>query len=266
MKGKIIMLCSLASLFWGCEEVIYPDLKTTTPQYVIEANLTNKNGGAYVAVSQTANFNVTSTFNGISGAKVTITGDMLPTTTLTERHKGIYTHPFLRGMPNGRYSLAVNINGETFTAECQMPKIVVLDSVFAGQITFFNSPQIFTYVRFQDPKGLGNFYRFKQYQNGLYDNQISVADDDLFDGKLVNESLRPRNTSDENKLKKGDTVTVEFMTISQPVYKYWTSANTGGATGDSNVASPSNPVTNIVGGALGYFSAHTIQSKSYVIK
>ena len=45
------------------------------------------------------------------------------------------------------------------------------------------------------------------------------------------------------------------------VYKFWYSLNNG-ATGTGESASPSNPVSNISGGVIGYFSAQTIQSRS----
>ncbi len=57
-----------------------------------------------------------------------------------------------------------------------------------------------------------------------------------------------------------------MMCIDAAVYKYWYSFLTGGASGDSNSASPANPVTNIKGGALGYFSAHTLQTKTVVVQ
>lgn len=51
-----------------------------------------------------------------------------------------------------------------------------------------------------------------------------------------------------------------MLCISPEVYKYWYSLNAG-ATGGNNAASPANPVSNISGGALGYFSAQTAQTK-----
>jgi hypothetical protein len=65
-------------------------------------------------------------------------------------------------------------------------------------------------------------------------------------------------------LKSGDQVTIAMFNISQPVYQYWYSL-TNDASGSNNAA-PSNPVTNIQGGALGFFSAHTIQHKSLIVK
>lgn len=265
MKRHLLMLSFIAYLFCGCEEVIDLPLKDAETKYVIEANLTDQRGTSEVRISQTTNFNADGKFNGVSGATVTISGDQLVATTLTETAKGVYTHPTLKGISDKTYLLTVIANGQTFTADCTMPKLVPLDSVFLREVTFFDGPEIFTYVSFQDPLGLGNCYRFKQYINGEYNKQIAVADDDLFDGRYVNQSLRPRDFDDERTLQKNDTVKVEMMTIAKPLYQYWFSARSG-ATGGGNTASPINPVTNIKGGALGYFSAHTLQTQSYILK
>ena len=52
--------------------------------------------------------------------------------------------------------------------------------------------------------------------------------------------------------------------IDRPIYKYWYSLDRS-ATGGSGQATPSNPVTNLQGGALGYFSAHTLQSRTMIV-
>lgn len=39
-----------------------------------------------------------------------------------------------------------------------------------------------------------------------------------------------------------------------------------GASGSDILATPANPVNNISGGALGYFSAHTTQIKKTIVK
>ena len=54
-----------------------------------------------------------------------------------------------------------------------------------------------------------------------------------------------------------------MQNIDPVVYKYWFSLSQN-ATGETQSASPANPVSNIKGGALGYFSAHTISTKSII--
>ena len=69
----------------------------------------------------------------------------------------------------------------------------------------------------------------------------------------------------ERSLKKGDQLTVEMRCIEMPVYLYWYSL-TQGALGQNQSASPANPVSNITGGAIGYFSANTFEAKTMTVK
>lgn len=263
---SILSLVFISFLLVSCEEVITLDLATINEKYVIEANLTNVAGGANVAISKTKSFNSSSDFIGESGAVVTIEDNNGIITRLTERNnKGIYTHPSLQGNPETSYKLKVDINGQQFTSSSRMPAIVKLDSVYALDLKVFDGSRKFTHVKFRDPIGKGNNYRFLEYRNGIYSKSIMVTNDDLFDGNLVNQMLRPRDFNDETKFKVGDKIKVEFLTIAEPVYKYWFSVNSG-AQGGSDSAAPINPVSNLSGGALGYFSAHTIQSMEYIVK
>ncbi|MEO6219108.1 MAG: DUF4249 domain-containing protein, partial [Ginsengibacter sp.] len=69
----------------------------------------------------------------------------------------------------------------------------------------------------------------------------------------------------DEKIMSGDTILLDMQCIDAAVYKYWFSLNQS-ATGNSQSASPANAVTNINGGALGYFSAHTLQTKSVIVQ
>ncbi len=257
-------------LFSACQEVVDINLGKAPDKYVIEANITNNEGEASVLISKSTSFEASGKFQGISGASVVIWGDGLPPTTLTETAKGVYTHPFLKGTPNHTYRLTITIDGHTFTSSCQMPVLVKLDSVYLQEITFFNGVEKNIYVKFDDPKGVKNYYRIKEYINGEYTKQINVLKDDLFDGNTVRQILRGKRADrKKNKeLKIGDKILILFQTISEPVYKYWYSAERGGVqiTGNNNNGAPVNPISNIIGGALGYFSAHTQQTKEYIIE
>jgi hypothetical protein len=57
-----------------------------------------------------------------------------------------------------------------------------------------------------------------------------------------------------------DSVTIEMHCIDKPVYDYYYSLGNR-----DNSATPANPVSNIVGGALGYFSAHTVRKTTAVV-
>ena len=65
-------------------------------------------------------------------------------------------------------------------------------------------------------------------------------------------------------LSKGDTVTVEMQCIDKTVYEYFNSFGNLGMGPSSST--PANPYTNLNGAVLGYFSAHTSERKSVIIK
>ena len=105
-----------------------------------------------------------------------------------------------------------------------------------------------------------------QYVNGVKEPTIFWENDEFTDGqwspcnwmhwRLI--KMIPRN------IKTGDEVTIEMQCLDEPIYQYWYTLRTGGGDGNENTASPANPITNITGGALGYFSAHTISRQTVI--
>jgi len=263
MKTKlniIILLCA-ASFFISCEDVITLDLETGAEKYVIEAKLADQEGKCEVKIGKTKDFNAANEFNGQTGAVVTITDDLGAINTLNTTSAGIYKSPTLKGIPGHTYNLKIVINGLTFTARSTMPALVPLQDVYVKEIQVFSGPRKFTHVQYTDPVGKGNCYRFLEYVNSVYTKKISVENDDLIDGNLINQILVPKDFDDDQfELKTGDKIKVEFLGIDKPVYTYWFSVDSG-AQGEGQTATPINPVTNLVGGALGYFSAFTYQTK-----
>jgi hypothetical protein len=265
-KIQYLFVIIFSSLFISsCEEVITLDLKTGEEKYVIEAVLTNQAGQAKVSISRTKSFSAEGSFTGETGAIVTIEDEKGILTRLYEQTKGIYTDTLLIGLPETSYKLKVEINGQTFTGSSKMPIPVKVDSVYYRELPAFDGSRKFTHVRFKDPMGKGNFYRFVEYRNGVYNKSVTVVNDDLIDGNTVNQILTPRDFTDETKLNMGDKVKIDLLTIDPFVYRYWFSVSSG-AQGNGESATPVNPVSNLTGGALGYFSAHTFQTKGYEVK
>ncbi len=260
----IVIVCFFLA---SCEKVIDVDLNNAAKRYVIEAIITDRPGSCKVLLTQTKNFDENNSFIGTGGAQVTIAGNNGVPVRLIETSAGVYEAPAFVGTPGNTYNLRVAVNGETFTATSLMPAPVPFDSLYITERTFFNETNKYATVRYKDPAGVQNAYRFIQYVNGVKEKTIFVRDDDSNDGLSIERALLyfyDDEEAEEKKLKRGDNLTVEMLSISYPVYKYWYSLEQG-ATGSSQSATPGNPVTNIQGGALGYFSAHTIQTKTVVV-
>ncbi|RYY57994.1 MAG: DUF4249 domain-containing protein [Chitinophagaceae bacterium] len=248
----------------SCEKVIDIDLKSADKKFVIEANLSNQAGNCRVLLTRTKDFDESNSFEGVTGALVTIREEGGATTALGAVQDGVYESATLAGTSGKTYHLSVQVDGQEFTATSTMPVFVRLDTIYVTRETLFSDGQLIVNAEFQDPPGPGNNYRFIQYFNGVKEDQLQFMNDDYTDGRYVNSKLFYFNDDDEDDLKQGDEVLVEMYTIDANMYKYWFSLFRS-STGDSNQATPSNPVSNMQGGALGYFSAHTKQSKGMVI-
>lgn len=257
-------LAGLASLS-SCEKVIDLDLNEAEKKYVIEAVLTDEPGTAKVLISQTKNFDEDNHFTGVTGAVVTIRENGGATTTLTSTQAGVYEAPALAGASGKTYTLLVNVGGQSFSAVSTMPRKVNLDTIFITDELLFTETRKIVNAVIQDPAGPGNSYRFVQYVNGLKEDQIMIRNDEYSDGRQIVNKLFyfTDDEDDQRNIRTGDQVTIEMLCIDPAIYKYWYSLDRS-ATGGSGQATPSNPVTNLQGGALGYFSTHTLQSKSLV--
>lgn len=253
----------------ACSKVIDVDLNDAEKKYVIEAVVTNQAGGCKVRITQTKNFDENNSFPGVSGATVSITDNTSGTTiTLTETTEGLYEDASFAGISGRSYTLNVNIgNGaELFTASSTMPQQVNMDTAYVSAENLFGQVWQLSNIEFRDPAGIANQYRFNQYINGKKTKDIYINNDDISDGqKFTTKLYLDPGTDDEDKLQPNDEVRLEMMCIDAAVYTYWFSLMQG-ATGESDNATPANPITNIRGGALGYFSAHTLQEKILIVQ
>jgi hypothetical protein len=263
----LINMAILLVFITSCEKVIDVNLDSVEKKYVIEGNITNVPGTCQVKITQTKDFDEDNTFPGVSGATVTVSDNGGTPVALTETSTGVYETTAINGTIGHTYTLTVNVGGQTFTAPSTMPVLVTFDSIYIDEQTFFGDLRKVPTLVYQDPEGKGNGYHFIQYKNGVRESTIFVRNDDFTDGNKITTALLSfggDDDDDEDKIKTGDTIRVVMECIDPAGYKYWSSLEA--ASGDSNNATPANPVTNITGGALGYFSAHTTEEKTIVVQ
>lgn len=262
LRYSLLPLLSLL-LFTSCEKVIDIEVKDASPKYVIEGVVDNESGGCLVKVSRTKPLAGNNSFAGVSGAAVRITDESGAAVQLAEAVPGMYRSA-LAGVPGKTYTLQVTIGSETFTATSTMPAFVGIDTLYTGFMDWMGEKEYYPTLVYNDPPQKGNAYRFVLYINGQKTDDLFGQNDDLSNGRRQVVSLFSEDDLQDD-LKPGDELRVELQCIDQPVYRYWFSLWQG-ATGEGNAASPANPVTNISGGALGYFSAHTVAEKTVELR
>jgi Domain of unknown function (DUF4249) len=257
---KLYLIPFLLLTAYACKKVINVDLKNTTPQIVIEGNIDNALGVSpvVVRVSKTVDFSEANRFPAVTGATVKLTDSTIGRTfQLNETDSGVYTTFQIGGIPKHTYILTVDADGKQYTASSTMPGTVSMDSVtFAENTDFNNKKQINAVVNFQDPTNPGNYYQFTETRNGIAIPNIFVFEDRLSNGRYIQEPL----FNDSAYLKRGDTLSLSMYCVDKNVYNYFFTLLS--VTGNNNfqTSTPANPITNFDNGALGYFSAHTVNT------
>jgi hypothetical protein len=249
-----------------CTKIIDIDLNSADPQYVIEGEITNQMRNHQVRITKTLNFNENNHFPAVSNALVTISDDAGNMVALTEMAPGLYETPTMQGFPGRTYTLHIQHDGNTFISVSTMPNLVPLlnvrteESIFGseGPVSNSNKPY-FAIPMYQDPAGVKNYYRYIQVINGAPDPDFLVRNDNFSDGKP---SVEPVISSGADMFK-GDTLDFQMQCIDGGAYNYFFS--TSASTGNSETT-PSNPVSNIEGGALGYFSACSLSAMRIVVE
>lgn len=263
--GSVLAYGLPAFLWMSCTEEITVNLRSGDPEIVIEARLP-ESGFAEVRISETVGFNKPNDFPVVTGAQVIIQNSEGQEEILTETSPGIYKSFFIKGIPEEQYGIYIESAGKTYYSEDIMPDPVrilylrVRNSDFpVGPVgrDFFPTQEVI--VGFVDPANEKNYYRFVEYKNDEFEN--FYLETDLYtDGDTIKKFL----FDPERSLSAGDVLTVEMQVISKQVYDYFrTFPFTGGGT---FTGSPANPLTNIEGANLGFFSAYTVHRKSVVIE
>ncbi len=256
ISGLLITLITIS-----CTKVIDLNLGNDTGKLVIEGNITNLPGTHYIKLSQNVSFTNTNTYPAVTGATITVTDQAGNIYKLPEGPAGTYSINQFAGMSGNTYTMNVLTNGKNYTASSTMPDVVVLDSITPKSNEFNRNNKEVT-VHFKDPAGVPNQYRFVMYVNDVQVKSVFAMNDDFTDGRYVNLDLNQNDID----MKAGDKVTVEMQCIDKPVYTYWYTLSRQQANGPGGGVTPTNPPNNITNNALGYFSAHTSQSKMIIVK
>jgi hypothetical protein len=251
----------------SCEKVIDVKLNNAENQLVIEGAITDQSEQQVIKISKSVLYTENNTYPAVTGATVVVTSDNGQSWTFTETAPGTYTFGPLKGETGRVYSLKATVNGAVYTASSTMPAAVILDSLDAKVFNFGGDDIKQAQAHYKDPAGVANYYRFVLKVNGTQSKRVYAENDRLTDGREVPSVLFYNGKNDDDdELKTGDKVEVEMQCIDNNIFTYWYTLSQQSQNGPGGGVTPGNPPSNIVGDALGYFSAHTVSKKQMTVK
>lgn len=260
MQFKIYLYSfSIILLLASCDKVITLPSQANDSKVVIEANITDQPGPYFVKLSRSIVLTEPNVYPIIENGVVVISDDTGVRDTLKYSGAGIYKTKTIRGIYGRAYSLEVSVDGKKYSAQSTMPYKVNLDSLRINIFPINGKNQYSIIPVFTDPIVLGNCYRFIQKINDTLDKNYNIFNDNLNNGKV---NQRPINNGNKDlTIKILDFVSVEMQCISPATHLYYYTLSQQNGAGPGGGTAPTNPPTNISGGALGIFSTHTTQTK-----
>ncbi|AEA44089.1 DUF4249 domain-containing protein [Fluviicola taffensis] len=257
MKFILTALVSFTFIlvFSGCQKVIDIDLNDTDQKVVVEGTILRGDTIQRVRVTKTQNFDESTSPPAVDDATVSVVDNLGNAASFTSVGNGWYELTSYPGVEGRTYTLTVSVDGETYSGSSTMPNYMPLDSLFVEYYPFGADTLISLVPSHYDEAGVTNFYQFHIYRNGEKDKGIYIQDDQFTDGNLI---LQPLFVSD---LEVNDIVRVDLFCIDKPVYSYFNQLSVN----SSSSATPANPISNMTGGCLGYFSARTFHSRTIVV-
>jgi hypothetical protein len=260
---NIISIILVALLFTSCEKVVNLKYKGNQSKVIIEGNITNQAGPYFIKITKSINLTETGSYPTIDNAVVTINDNAGNSETLSPQGNGIYKTTTLQGVEGRTYTLTVNAESQTYIAQSTLPQQVSFDSILVETNTVGGASEYNLIPIYTDPILNGNNYRFELVVNNKLINQHFIQNDVVKNG-LAN-TLRLEINDNDLKLKSGDSVTIQMQCIDKDVALYYTTLLLMTDSGPGGGTTPTNPPSNISNGALGVFSAHTVETKSVTI-
>jgi hypothetical protein len=262
----VVFPISLVLLLTDCQKIINVDLNDAAPHIVIEGLITDKPGPYSITISKSGSFFNQPDLPFVSDAVVIITNNVGSTDSLKEVKPGVYLASNTVGAPGRSYTLKVISDNIEYSGSTTMFSHVEIDSLILSKSTSRHfdygdnsrdeiDAEIDCY--FSDPPEK-NFYRIRVFDNDtLRTDNYRLFDDQYTNGQVIGLHVT-RAKADHSyraelysldKLTFGFYRTLEDLVHSNPVF---------GST-------PANPTTNLSNGALGYFGACAVSSRTIFV-
>ena len=268
LKDSLQIVLSILSVivFSGCQKVINVDLNEAAPRIVIEGVINDRRGPYTVTISKSGSFFNQPLLPPVSGALTIITDSSGTIDTLKEVNHGVYLTSKTRGIPGRTYTLKVISERQEYSGTSTMFSHVNIDSlnlvkeesqhfIFGGNNKNDTHLEIHCFFRDPDEK---NFYRMRVFRN----DSINTENYRLFDDQYTNgEEIELRAA----RATLGDRFRIELLSLDKQTYEYYRTLEDLLFSNPVFGSTPANPENNLSNGALGYFGAYAVSSRTLII-
>lgn len=268
-QAHYIFIFASLLVFSACEKVIYPDLSNGKTLVVIQSRISTDSAPWMVKLTYTQDYFAAASPKAVSGAIVTIADNMGFLDTLYEStNDSLKGHYFSKNynqcIPGNVYTLTVLADGKTYTATEPCPVQKPIDSLtyeFRKRSAFIPEGYYIT-EHAQENEGPGDYYLWEIYRNDTLINDFGyfLNDDAFVNGNYI-EATFPFPFS------LNDSIRLDQFAITKQWYNYLISVqNESQKSGSPFDTPPANPVSNVSGGAIGYFAVVNLQRAAIRIK
>lgn len=291
--NKLLYIFCMLVIITGCEKAVTFNLEETDSRLVVDATIENGQPPV-VVISKSINYfseiNLAILLNSfVHGARVTISNG-IKTHVLKElsykTNVGIQifyysidssdlTNAF-NGEFNKSYALEIVYDGKKYTSATTIPALTKkIDSLWWRKVPGHpDTSKVVLMTKVTDPPGYGNYIRYftKIGKGPFLPGLNSVFDDQIIDGTSYEVEVE-RGVDRNEKIdfdeysffSRGDTVAVKFCNIDKKTFDFWRTMEYSYASIGNPFSSPTKVLSNIEGGALGYFGGYAVQYRSLII-
>jgi len=262
---KLILSFSTLFILTSCEKVIDIDLNESAPTVVVEGHIELGESAVLKLTETTSYFNPESP-SFIENLQVTLSTSNGFSETLSYQSNGEYKGQSIIGQENISYDLTFDFKNKTYSSITALnPKVDITDlRVHESLLSDQGSETEYQVItQFYDDPNTNNYYRLKYYENDIlvsgFEGYLLVTDELVSSENMISTTLR------RTAFKKGQRVKVELHTLDKATYIFFKTLADNLNSNGMNSATPFNPTSNVSNGALGYFSAWSIDSMEIVI-
>ncbi|MBK9390034.1 MAG: DUF4249 domain-containing protein [Bacteroidetes bacterium] len=274
---KILPILLAVSVLLSCTERIDLPLDESSVRLVVEGSVTTNPGVQTIYLTETTDYYYNQKPPVVTGADVTIT-DGQNLFILSETSPGIYqTSSDFTSKEGFTYTLNIKlikpIGGfSEFNASSVLKPLISLDSAATTFFEDFGEQGLWEVNCWFQDQQTTDFYRFDIYRNShLVTHKLEkwlVTDDKFFNGDYVNGGTISylEQSSDNEKLVRGDMLIVEMSSISREFYNYIQDAQAELRGSNPLFSGPgANVRGNISNGAIGFFAAYPVSRVMIIV-